>query len=489
MSEESDLISQLLTTTENILEPVVSKEYPKLFTDIYPTEIGTILGRNETLTCLVILLNKTLTQGLENYEAWWYKTNLENKLEIKDLVFVIKNITDSDLDSYLCKIKDKRSGEFSENIGNSTLRLKTEEELKEEEDDDLNLEFVSPATVETLEYPKLFTDIYPTEIGTILGRNETLTCLVILLNKTLTEGLEFYEAWWYKTNLENRLEIKDLVFVIKNITDSDLDNYFCKVKDKRSGEFSENIGKTNIRLKTEEELKEEEEKDGFDFETLGGYDVTSITEEISSSTKSNAQTTDEVTEKEIEITTTTTTESTEKTTPISEITSTPITMTTTVDIELFTTADETTIEKEVVTTLIEKSTIVEDTKTTSTFDETTSMEETTNAEETTTIDKTTPSAESTPNVIPTSTPTIEDTTTPSLTTPIWSRPDFVIYASFSSQEIVYLANGENFILTCTSYSTYSVPLNTMIYKDRVIYNKEILWKNNISRFVLFSFFF
>ena len=135
MSEESDLISQLSTTTETILEPVPSKEYPKLFTDIYPTEIGTILGRSETLTCLVILLNKTLTEGLENYEAAWYKNNLENKLEIKDLVFVIKNITESDLDSYLCKIKDKRSEEFSENIGNSIIRLKTEEELKEEEED------------------------------------------------------------------------------------------------------------------------------------------------------------------------------------------------------------------------------------------------------------------------------------------------------------------------------------------------------------------
>ena len=99
MTEDIDF-TQISTTTEKSLEEQPSPpndEYPKLFTDIYPTEIGTRYGRSETLTCLVIILNKTLTEGLENYEATWYKTNLENELDIKDLVFVIKNITDNEV--------------------------------------------------------------------------------------------------------------------------------------------------------------------------------------------------------------------------------------------------------------------------------------------------------------------------------------------------------------------------------------------------------
>jgi hypothetical protein len=124
MSKDNDLMNQFSTTTNNLLQSALSKEYPKLFTDIYPTDIETNYGRSEILTCLVILKNKTLTQGLENYEATWYKTNLKNKLQINDLVFNMRNITDNDLGSYFCKIKDKRSGKFSENIGHSEKLLK-----------------------------------------------------------------------------------------------------------------------------------------------------------------------------------------------------------------------------------------------------------------------------------------------------------------------------------------------------------------------------
>ena len=89
MSKENDHINQLSSTKNSLLELALSKEYPKLFTDIYPTYIETNYGRSEKLTCLVIMFNKTLTEGLENYEASWYKTNLNNKLQIKDLVFNI----------------------------------------------------------------------------------------------------------------------------------------------------------------------------------------------------------------------------------------------------------------------------------------------------------------------------------------------------------------------------------------------------------------
>ena len=38
------------------------------------------------------------------------------------------------------------------------------------------------------------------------------------------------------------------------------DNYFCRIKDKRSGELSENVGHSTIRSKTQEEVKKEEVK-------------------------------------------------------------------------------------------------------------------------------------------------------------------------------------------------------------------------------------
>jgi hypothetical protein len=433
--------SQISTTTDKSLEEQLSSpnnEYPKLFTDIYPTEIRTRYGRSETLTCLVIILNKTITEGLENYEPTWYKTNLENELDVKDLVFVIKNIGENDLDNYYCKIKDKRTNETSNNIGNSTIRLKTEEELKEDESDDFDFATFPPTTniPSTDNYPKLFTDIYPTEIGTRFGRSETLTCLVIILNKTITEGLENYEPTWYKTNLENELDVKDLVFVIKNIGENDLDNYYCKIKDKRTNETSNNIGNSTIRLKTEEELKDEED-DEFDIETLVNYETTVVIEEISSSTKHNY----------VETT-------------IDQDSTTPFLVTTKeqtiLDAEDTTTKIlETTPNAETTTTIVEK-------EITTTLEETTFNDLTTPAKETQTAEVTTPKEETTT--------TQTDLTTSIIpTTSVQSRPDFVIYASFSSQNIVYLANGESLSLTCSSYSTYEVPLNTMIYKDRVIY--------------------
>ena len=442
MTEDIDF-TQISTTTDKSFEEQSSPpndEYPKLFTDIYPTEIGTRFGRSETLTCLVIILNKTITEGLENYEATWYKTNLENELDIKDLVFVIKNIGEKDLDNYYCKIKDKRTNEYSNNIGNSTIRLKTEEELKEDESDDFDFA-TFPSTTNTPStdnYPKLFTDIYPTEIGTRFGRSETLTCLVIILNKTITEGLENYEATWYKTNLENELDIKDLVFVIKNIGEKDLDNYYCKIKDKRTNEYSNNIGNSTIRLKTEEELKEEED-DEFDIETLVNQETTGIIEEISSSKKPDY------------VETTIYQDSTTPFLVISKEQTIPNAVDTTTKIV------ETTPNVEITTTIVEK-----EITTTLGSEETTFNVRTTPAKETQPVEVTKPKEETTTKQTDLTTPIIS-------TTPVQSRPDFVIYASFSSQNIVYLENGESLSLTCSSYSTYEVPLNTMIYKDRVIY--------------------
>ena len=71
-------------------------------------------------------------------------------------------------------------------------------------------------------------------------------------------------------------------------------------------------------------------------------------------------------------------------------------------------------------------------------------------------------------LIETTTTIIEDITSNLPTTPVWNKPDFEIYVSFSQQEMFYLSSGESLALTCNSNSTYPAPLNTMIYKDRVI---------------------
>jgi hypothetical protein len=43
--------------------------------------------------------------------------------------------------------------------------------------------------MEELIFQKIFTDIYPNEIVTNYGLSESLTCLVIVENKTLSQGL------------------------------------------------------------------------------------------------------------------------------------------------------------------------------------------------------------------------------------------------------------------------------------------------------------
>ena len=73
----------------------------------------------------------------------------------------------------------------------------------------------------------------------------------MLTKKVLTSFFGNYEITWYKTNLDSKLSNKEPKLTFTNITEADLDDYFCQVRDKRSNEYS-NIGKASIQLKTDE---------------------------------------------------------------------------------------------------------------------------------------------------------------------------------------------------------------------------------------------
>ena len=350
---------------------------------------------------------------------------------------------------------------------------------------------------------QLFASIYPDKIVTLLGQRQEFTCLVIRVNKTITEGLQFYEATWYKNTTEKELPIKDLILKINRVKYSDIDDYFCQVRDKRTNELS-NIAKTKMKIKTFE--------DEYDFggelnlETFPSYDDVSTTSSVidfatniddSDSNTATSPITEPLTDIEVtpdikkttseipdieEITLTTFSPSTEEIT--NEITEETPNLTTTLDVIdetstiniSTTTTDEITRNESSSTSSIKTEDIPNFTTTLEVSNETSTIEISTTATTTTTnvINSTESSSTSTiiTSYIPdeTTPTTTSPTTTISITTmpqPVWFRPDFYINVDFMPRQNVYLASGESYKLTCSSYGSAPASLYTMIYKERV----------------------
>lgn len=94
----------------------------------------------------------------------------------------------------------------------------------------------------------LFSEIYPTSISTEIGQTETLSCLVISINGTILEDDEVYDVAWYKNSLENQISHNKLILTIKIISNEDLGNYYCRLKDLRTNKYS-NFARAFIKLK------------------------------------------------------------------------------------------------------------------------------------------------------------------------------------------------------------------------------------------------
>ena len=94
----------------------------------------------------------------------------------------------------------------------------------------------------------LFSEIYPTSISTEIGQTETLSCLVISINGTKLEDDEVYDVAWYKNSLENQIPHNKLILTIKIISNEDLGNYYCRLKDLRTNKYS-NFARAFIKLK------------------------------------------------------------------------------------------------------------------------------------------------------------------------------------------------------------------------------------------------
>ena len=193
-----------------------------MYAAIYPDEIRSSLGKTETFTCLVIIENKT---SIDNYEPVWYKTDTEHQLPNKGLTLTIKNVRKQDFGVYMCKIQDKLT-KVSSNIAQAKLI-----KLNKSHPDSTNV--------------SIYASIYPKKISSVQGETETFTCLVIRNSTKLTEGLDNYEATWYKTNTENILPNEGLILTLKNIKDTDFGDYFCRVQHKKTNQLS-NFAKASL---------------------------------------------------------------------------------------------------------------------------------------------------------------------------------------------------------------------------------------------------
>ena len=296
---------------------------------------------------------------------------------------------------------------------------------------------------------QLFAAIYPDKIVTLLGQRQEFTCLVIRVNKTITEGLQFYEANWYKNTTEKELPNKNLILKINRVKDSDIDDYFCQVRDKRTNELS-NIAKTKMKIKTLED--EYDLGEDFKLETFPSYDDVSTTapvidsatniDDINSNTATSPSTellTDIEVKPEIKKTISYSEETTVTTfSPSTE----EITNETTEEMPNFTTLK---VINENSTVDISTANVITSTESscTSTIITKALLDETNSA------------------TISSSTTTINISAMPQ---PVFLRPDFNVLMDFTPSENVYLKSSDSYRLTCNSYGSAYAPDCTLVNK-------------------------
>ena len=347
---------------------------------------------------MVIIVNETITKGLENYEASWYKNNTTNKLPVKKLLLRIRNVSESDFDDYFCLVRDKRTNETS-NLAKAKMIYGTEVEY------DFTTKSIDETTASTEIIEDISTSVPITQTDEIESTTKAFTGILI---DDDDEGLTFTTTEPL-TNTEENLESTTTF----DITDYELNtDLFSIVDDLETTTIEDTTGEINTTT-NEIVTKDAIENDSSSTTTTEQIPITTRTDFIESkSTILDIKTTPiETTSPEIETTTT------ESTSPVI------ITM--------------------ITTEAPKNETILSTTKTTTS--------------KTTTTTKTTKTTKT----------TVPSTVLPKTTPPIWLRPDFIIYTSFSPQEDVYLENGASFTLKCNSYASVPTPLSTMAYKDRV----------------------